>query len=112
MNFLSDQREFQKTTAGGDDLVNFITSHKKRIDEIYKKLVDSNSMSRSKRRHLKPKETRPGIIYGSCRMHKKRVDSCPPFRTTLSALQIPTYKIAKFLVTILDTLTTNKYTVI
>ena len=63
-NFLSDQSKFQKTTIKYDNLLNFITSQKKRIDKIYKKLVDSNNMSEETRRHLKPVGTRPGIMYG------------------------------------------------
>ena len=39
------------------------------------------------------------------------VDGCPPFRPILSALPTPTDKLAKFLVLILEALTTNKYTV-
>ena len=65
-NFLSDQSKFQKITIKDDNLLNFITSQEKCIDKIYKKLVDSNSMSEETRRHLKPVGTRPGIMYGSC----------------------------------------------
>ena len=50
-------------------------------------------------------------MYGSCKMHKKCVDGCPIFRPILSALQTPKYKLAKYLVPILEPLTTNKYTV-
>ena len=110
-NFLSDQSKFQKITIKDDNLLNFITSQQKRIDKIYKKLVDSNSMYEETRRHLKPVGTRPGIMYGSCKVHEKCVDGCPPFRPILSALQTPTYKLAKYLVPILEPLTTNKYTV-
>ena len=110
-NFLSDQSKFQKITIKDDNLLNFITSQEKRIDKIYKKLVDSNSMSEETRRHLKPMGTRPEKMYGSCKVHKKCVDGCPPFRAILSALQTPTYKLAKCLVPILEPLTTNKYTV-
>ena len=44
-------------------------------------------------------------------MHKKCVDDSPPFRPILSALETPTYKLAKYLVPILEPLTNNKYTV-
>ena len=39
------------------------------------------------------------------------MDGCPPFRPILSALRTLTYKLAKFLVPILEPLTTNKYIV-
>ena len=60
---------------------------------------------------LKPKGNRAGIVYDSFKVHKKCVDGCPPFRVVLSALQTPTYKLAKVLVSILEPLTTSKYAV-
>ena len=44
------------------------------------------------RRSLKPVGTRPGIMYGLCKVHKDIIDNCPPFRPILSAINIPTYK--------------------
>ena len=55
--------------------------------------------------------TRPGILYGNCKVYKQQVDGCPPFRRILSALQTPTYNLAKFLVVISNPLTKNEYTV-
>ena len=52
----------------------------------------------------------PGIMYGFCKVHGKCVDGCPPFRPILYALQTLTYKLVKYLVPILEPLTTNKYT--
>ena len=68
-------------------------------------------MSDETRRHLKPVGTRPGIIYGSGKVHKKCVYGCPPFRSILSTLQTPMYKLAKYLVPIPEPLTKNKYAV-
>ena len=59
----------------------------------------------------KPVGTRPGIIFGLCKVQKDTIDNCPPFRTILSAINTPTYKLAKFLVPVLKSLTSNKYTV-
>ena len=50
-------------------------------------------------------------MYGNCKIHKQQVDGCPPFRPILSALQSPTYNLAKFLVPILNPLAKNDYTV-
>ena len=60
---------------------------------------------------VKPVGTRPGIIYGNCKVDKQQVAGCPPFWPILSALQTPTYELAKFLVPILNPLTKNEYTV-
>ena len=64
-NFLSDQSKFQKNALKYDNFLNYITSQEKRIDNICKKLVDSNSMSAKTRKHLKPMGARPVIMYGS-----------------------------------------------
>ena len=50
-------------------------------------------------------------MYGSCKVHQASVGNCPPFRPLLSALNTPTCKLAKFLVSILKPLTTNEFTV-
>ena len=68
---------------------------------------NSNKMSVETRIHLKPVETRPGM-YDSYDVHKM---CYPPFRPISSALETPTYKLAKVLVSVLEPLTTNKYTV-
>ena len=107
-NFLSDQNKFQKITLKDENFLNFITSQEKSINKIYKKLVGSNSMSEKTLRNLKPVGARLGIICGSCKVPKKCVDGCPPFRQILSALQTATYKLAKYLVPILEPLTNKK----
>ena len=33
---------------------------------------------------VKPVGTRPGIMYGNCKVNKQQVDGCPPFRPILS----------------------------
>ena len=63
---------------------------------IFKNLVDSNSMSKEMCKFLKPVETRPGIMYGNCKVRKQQVDGYLPFCPILSALQNPTYNVAKF----------------
>ena len=88
-----------------------IVSQEKCINKIYKKLADSNSMPEKGGRRLKLVETKPEIMYVSCKVHKKRADRCPSFRSILSNLQTITHKITKFLVLILEPLNTNKYIV-
>ena len=100
-NLLSDQRKFEKVTLKNDAFLNFVVNQEKCRDTIFKNLVDSNSMSKEMRKFVKPVGTRPGIMYGNFKVHKQQVDGCPPFRPILSALQTPTYNLAKFLVPIL-----------
>ena len=68
-------------------------------------------MTEKTRKSLKPVGTRPGIMYGSCEVHKASVGNCSPFQPILSALNTPTYKFAKILVPILKPLPTNEFTV-
>ena len=110
-NLLSDQRKFEKVTLKNDAFLNFVVNQEKRIDTIFKKLVDSNSMSKEMRKFVKPVGTRPGIMYGNCKVHKQQVDGCLPFWPILLALQTPTYNLAKFLVPIINPLTKNECTV-
>ena len=54
---------------------------------------------------------KPGIMYDLAKVHKIFIDGLPSFRPILSAIGTPTYKLAKFLVPVLEPLTTNEYTV-
>ena len=91
--------------------MNFAINQEKCVDNILKKLVASSSISEETRISLKPVGTRPGIMYGLCKIHKDIIDNCPPFRLILSAIYAPTYKLSKFLVPILKSLTSNEYIV-
>ena len=110
-NLLNDTRKFEKIDLKNDGIFNFAINQEKRVDNILKKLVASKSIYEETRRSLKPVGTRPGIMYGLCKVHKDIIDNCPPFRPVLSAINTPTYKLAKFLVPILKSLTSNEYTV-
>ena len=88
-----------------------LPTKKKRVDNIIKKLVASNSISEETRGPLKRVGTKPGVMYELCKVHKDIIDNCPPFRPILSAIDTPSYKLAKFLVSILKSLTSNVYTI-
>ena len=77
-NILSDERKFEKITLKNDAFLNFVINQEKRIDTIFKNLVDSNSMSKEMRKFVKPVGTRPGIMYGNCKVLKQQVDGWPP----------------------------------
>ena len=110
-NLLNNTRKFEKINLKNDAILNFTINQEKRVVNILKKLFAHNSISEETRRSLKPVGTRPGIMYGLCKAHKDINDNCPPFRPILSAINTPTYKLAKFLVPILKSLTSNEYTV-
>ena len=60
---------------------------------------------------MKPRGSKFGIIYGLCKVHKQLVDNCPPVRPNMSTIKTSTYNLAKFLVLLLDPITTSMYTV-
>ena len=64
-NLLSDQRKFKKVTLRNGAFLNFVVNQENCIDTIFKKLLDSNSMSKEMRKFVKPVGTRPGIMYGN-----------------------------------------------
>ena len=92
------QSKFPKLALKDYDFLSFVTSQEKCIDKNYEKLVDPKSMSGERWRHLEP----VGTTLGTMVLVKKCVSGCPPFRPILSALQTPTYKLAKYLVSILE----------
>ena len=50
-------------------------------------------------------------MFGLHKVHKDIIDNCLPFQTFLSATNTPMDKLAKFIVPIIKSLTSNKYTV-
>ena len=62
---------------------------------------------------LKPCGSKPGVMYGLCKVHKSVSDDdpVPPFCPILSAIGTCTYNLAKFFVPVLKEFTVNEYTV-
>ena len=69
-----------------------------------------NGISEEARRSLKPMGARSGIMYRICKV-RKDINNCPTFRTIVSAIHTPTYKLAKFILPILKSFSSNEYTV-
>ena len=109
-NILKGNTKFEKVDVKTRTL-NFQVNHEKRINEILKSLKSTGSLSDKQYKKIKAVGSRPGVLYGLCKVHKAIVDVCPPFRPILSAIVTPTYKIAKFLVPILSCLTINEFIV-
>ena len=91
--------------------MNFQVNHKKHINEYLKSLKISGSLSVDRYKKTKAVGSRLGFLYGLCKVHKAVVDTCPPFRPILSAIGTPTYKVAKFLVHVLNSLTVSEFTI-
>ena len=60
---------------------------------------------------MSPVGCRPEILYSQSKVQKPIINNSPSFRPILDDINIPSYKLAKYLVSILSPLTINTYTV-
>ena len=79
------------------------------IAKFLNKLKDDGAISSEQHSRMTPKGSAPGILYGLCKVHKNKQGDCPPFRPILSAIDTPSYNIAKFLVPLLAPIATNRF---
>ena len=110
-NILSDSSKFSEVFITNEKNLNFLVNIEKQITDLLKQLNDSQVISDTEYKKLKPRDSRFGILYGLCKIHKSLIDNCPPFRHILSAIKTPSYNIAKYLVPILEPISTNKFTI-
>ena len=71
----------------------------------------SGSLSSDQYKKIKTTGSRPGILYGLCKVHKAVTDIFRTFRPILSAIGTPSYKIPTFLVPKLSSIRLNEFTV-
>ena len=109
---LSDTSKFAKVKFGHElnKELRHILDMEDEIRTTLNTLHDSNYLSKEDYDQLWPVGSRPGVLYGLCKVHKKVVGKSPPFRQILSAIGTCTYNIAKFFVPILKPYTFNEYT--
>ena len=111
-SILDDDTKFRKVTFKKKNKeLDYLLDKQEEIVTLLKELKDSNVITDSIFDNLKPCGSYPGVLYGLCKVHKgvKPGDESPPFRPILSAINTPSYKIAKCLVPLLADLTKNKY---
>ena len=94
-----------------DKELNYVLNLEKKIVNVLKDLNKKEEITEVDYNHLYPCGSRPGILYGMAKVHKPVADRCPSFRPILSAINTPSYKLAKFLVPLLTPLTSNDYTI-
>ena len=82
-----------------------------RVTDVLNNFRDKKEISIEQYKDLSLSGSRPGIMYGLAKVHKIITDGLPSFRPILSAIGTPTYKLANFLVPMLEPLTTNEYTI-
>ena len=78
---------------------------------MIKRLENEGNISEKEYEQIYPWGSRPGILYGSPKVHQPVINNCPEFRPILPAIETPTYKLAKFSVPILKTLAVNEFSI-
>ena len=84
---------------------------KKSLKDIIKPLCQKECLTKKEYDSIYPTGSRLGILYRSAKVHKPIIDNCLSFWPILSAIDTLTYILAKFLVSILSSLTVNEFTV-
>ena len=102
---LANTSRFKKIQIDGSKVLNHLIHMENEIVEFLKKLKEKQEISDKVYNELCPAALKPGILYGLCKIYKSIVEGVPPFRPILSAIGIPTYKLAKLFVPLLEPLT-------
>ena len=87
-----------------DPLLKIMHSEDK-INRMLKKLKNDNIITEEEYKHLYASGSTPGTLYGLPKIHKPNI----PIRPILSAINIPNYKLAKFLIPSIEHLTKSEY---
>ena len=84
-NILKCNTKFEQVDVKTRTL-NFQVNHEKHVNEILKSLNSAGSVSVKQYKKIKAVGSRPGVLYGLCKVHRAIVDVCGLFRPTLSAI--------------------------
>ena len=103
-HILWDSRIFRKIHNG--DVYKLSLQNEDEVNRLLRKLKDRGAISADTYQNLSSSETGPGILYGLPKVHKKGV----PLRPILVAYNVASYKLAKFLIPLLENLTSNQHT--
>jgi hypothetical protein len=90
-----------------EDWFTIVLKHEDKVNRFLSKLYKNNSINKSTYDELRLSSSRPGTLYGLPKVHKPGT----PLRPILSAIGTCGYKLAKYLIPMLSTLTTNEYSI-
>ena len=108
---LQDQSKFRTLRMSNGSDYNYIINQEIRISNVLRKLKNNGSMTESTYQRLNPTGSQPSVLYGLAKVHKPTVNNIPKLRPILSAINSPTYKLSKYLNSLLKPFTTNEHTV-
>ena len=90
---LSDSTKFQKLSIDQNKVLNHIVHMENRIIDVLKKLKNKTIISEKKYEDLHPVGSSPGNLYSCAKIHKPVKNGFSPFRSILSAIGTPIYKL-------------------
>ena len=102
-NILHDFSKFKVVT---EDLFNVIIRKEDKVNRILTKLKNNKEISSDEYNLMYASGTKPGILYGLPKVHKRDV----PLTPILSAIGTAGYNIAKNFLPLLSISTTNEFT--
>ena len=108
---VSHTTKFEQINIKEDKKLNFLLKNEKKVIDLIKRLENEGKISEKEYKLIYPRGSRPGILYGSPKVHKPVIINCPKSRNTLPTIGTPTYKLAKFLFPIFSSLTSNEFLV-
>ena len=103
-NILNDRSKL----TDHEKILNHLVHMKNRVTDVLKNLKEKRQISNEQYKYLSLLVSRPEIIYGLAKLHKPLTYDLPSFRPILHVIYTSTYRLAKFLVPVLESLTTNE----
>ena len=103
---LNSNAKFEMLQFDHDKELNYILNLKKKMINVLKDLNNKEEITEDDYNHLYHCGSCPGILYGMAKVHKPVTYRCPSLQPILSAINI-----AKLLVPLLTTLTSNDFTI-
>ena len=105
-SILSDLTKFKPVT---EDARKVVTRAEDKLINFLRTLQSDGVITNATYKLIFPSGSVPGVMYGLPKTHKKKIVT--PVRPILVSIGTYNYKLAKFLVPILDPLTRNEYTI-
>ena len=110
-SLLSDISKFMQLAIDEGKWINYIINLESKLKDRFKVLKNEGKNSEKEFDSICPVGTAPGILYSNLKVHKRVAKNTPKFRSILSAINTPTYLLAKYFNPILSPLTSNEFTV-
>ena len=93
---LNNHTKFSNLDMPAGKKINYTRNLERRITSDLKLLKDEEIIDRVTYQNIKPCRSRPGVFYGSGKVHRKTNNELPPSRPILSAIGMTIYKLTNF----------------